>query len=654
MILRGNTKSLLKDLVPPGSFPEKIASLAFIVLYAILVMRGELIGFGASIIILAVFSAILLLLLLLSDKVRAPKLISLPILTFSLTLIASAVASQVPEESFKKIFIYLASFIFFFVSYSLSHKYKKFLIWFLNIVFIIGLYIVLKFFIIEVLSQNLQAGGKFIGPFFWHNQMAGYLLYLIPFPLVNLFLNRNRKVLVWVIVLIFLMITLGFTYSRGAWLSLTIPIVAFFYLSRKKLILGRLSKITIFLAFLAGLLLLFNSNFALNRVKSIAQEILPQTRTTSGNLRASIYPSSARAILDYPLLGVGPGVFGQALHKYQNQPWLYAANAHNHFLQIAVETGILGFFLFSLIFYQAVRLISKKKSYLKEDTEQSIYKIALIISLSASVIHNLIDTDWNLPSLSFLFWAILGILLGNLAINKKDAIPVTKSCKRLIVILMIIYSFFIFGLFSFNKQLKSGKFFFLRKEFEKSLSIFSRVDAIFPYSYTSHLYQARIYQAGKIYDKALKEYNKSSALNTFLAEPDYSQGLIYLELGNVELAKVHISEAIRKNPYSSPGHYKTLADLYFVEGDINKATSILKKAVYEAFPINESFKNFSYLYSSTGFDKSLANIYLSYAQLLAQEGNTLEAKKVVDQALTYLNPENEKLKELQTLLEEMP
>jgi O-antigen ligase len=615
-------------------------------------MRGELIGFGASIIILAVFSAILLLLLLLSDKVRAPKLISLPILTFSLTLIASAVASQVPEESFKKIFIYLASFIFFFVSYSLSHKYKKFLIWFLNIVFIIGLYIVLKFFIIEVLSQNLQAGGKFIGPFYWHNQMAGFLLYLIPFPLVNLFLNRNRKVLVWVIVLIFLMITLGFTYSRGAWLSLTIPIVAFFYLSRKKLILGRLSKITIFLAFLAGLLLLFNSNFALNRVKSIAQEILPQTRTTSGNLRASIYPSSIRAILDYPLLGVGPGVFGQALHKYQNQPWLYAANAHNHFLQIAVETGILGFFLFSLIFYQAVRLISKKKSYLKEDTEQSIYKIALIISLSASVIHNLIDTDWNFPSLSFLFWAILGILLGNLAINKKDAIPVTKSGKRLIVILMIIYSFFIFGLFSFNKQLERGKLFFIRKKLDNSLSSFVKIDKAFPYSYNSSIYTAKIYQERKDYRNALLYFKRASALNPFLAETDYSQGIIYSNLGQGALAEESFRAAIEKNPFSSPDYYKTLADIYVLGGENEKALEILAQAVNVAFPVNTSYKNLSYIYQITGFDRKLAHIYLSYAQLLASNGDFQKANRIVEIALAELEPESVKLKNLKSYIQE--
>jgi tetratricopeptide (TPR) repeat protein len=262
----------------------------------------------------------------------------------------------------------------------------------------------------------------------------------------------------------------------------------------------------------------------------------------------------------------------------------------------------------------------------------------------------LLDIDWNLPSLSYLFWLLLGTFLGGVINNKKDVILINKSYKRLIVILIIIYSVFIFGLYSFNKQLKSGKFFFLRKEFDKSLSIFSKVDAVFPYSYTSHLYQARIYQIGKIYDKALKEYNRSSTLNTFLAEPDYSQGLIYLELGDVERAKMHIKEAIRKNPYSSPGFYKTLADIYFLEGDTINAANILKTAVTEAFPMNESYQNFSYLYKLTGFNKSLANIYLAYAQLLAQQENITEAKKVVEQATLYLDPDNTLLQELDTNL----
>ena len=653
MKLIKNIKLLIPDVLPPGSPAEKFSSLILITLYIFLVLRGELLGTSSATILFAVFSVFMLLLLLLSDKVRAPKFIFLPILAFSLTLIASVVTSQVPEESFKKIFIYLASFIFFFVSYSLSHKYKKFLVWFLNIIFIFGLYVVLRFFINDTLAQNLQAGGKFIGPFYWHNQMAGFLLYLIPLPLVSLLLNRKKQTLVWLVVLIFFIITLVFTLSRGAWISLILPVIAGVFFFRKKIKINRLTKFSVIIALIIGIIVFVNSDTTFNRVKSIAREILPNTRTTSGNLRAGIYPSSIEAIRDYPLLGVGPGVFGQALHKYQSRAWLYAANAHNHFLQIAVETGILGFLLFSLIFIQAGRITFKyRDSFLKKTGEQPVYLLALIISLSASIIHNLLDIDWNLPSLSYLFWVTLGALLGNLVINKKDVILINKSYKGLIVILMFIYSLFIFGLFSFNKQLESGKFFFLRREFDKSLSSFAKIDKAFPYSYNSSIYTAKIYQERKDYQNALLYLKRASELNPFLAETDYSQGIIYSNLGQVALAEESFRAAIEKNPFSSPDYYKTLADLYVLGGENEKALEILAQAVNVAFPVNTSYKNLSYIYQVTGFDRRLAHIYLSYAQLLASNGDFKKANQIVEIALIELEPENVKLKNLKSYIQE--
>ena len=651
MKLIKNIKLLIPDILPPGSPAEKFSSLILITLYILLVLRGELLGTSSATILFAVFSVFMLLLLLLSDKVRAPKFISLPILAFSLTLIASAVASQVPEESFKKIFIYLASFIFFFISYSLSHKYKKFLIWFLNITFIIGLYIVLKFFIIEVLSQNLQAGGKFIGPFFWHNQMAGYLLYLIPLPLISIFFKQKKQAFIWFIPLVFLLAALIFTFSRGAWMSFSISLIPLaYYLTRRSKVL-KISKYLFLSGLIISFLFLLNSDAFTNRVKSISLEFIPSTRTTSGNLRASVFPSSFSAFSDYPLLGVGPGVFRQAFHKYQAQPWLYTNYAHNHFLQILVETGIFGLLSFSLIFIGLGRILIKyRNKYLKSVNERSLYIIALSLSLASAFIHNLIDIDWNLASLSLIFWSSAGTLLGGLGIANKDLLTFKKNHIKILYLLVISYSTIIFVLFYFNKHIQSGKNWFLKRDYHESQVGFSKVDAVFPYSYTSHLYQARIYQIGKIYDKALKKYNRSSTLNTFLAEPDYSQGLIYLELGDVERAKMHINEAIRKNPYSSPNFYKTLADIYFLEGDTINAANILKTAVTEAFPMNESYQNFSYLYKLTGFNKSLANIYLAYAQLLAQQENITEAKKVVEQATLYLDPDNTLLQELDTNL----
>lgn len=217
---------------------------------------------------------------------------------------------------------------------------------------------------------------------------------------------------------------------------------------------------------------------------------------------------------------------------------------------------------------------------------------------------------------------------------------------------MIIYSFFIFGLFFFNKQLESGKFFFLRKEIDNSLSSFAKIDKAFPYSYNSSIYTAKIYQERKDYRNALLYFKRASELNPFLAETDYSQGIIYSNLGQGALAEESFRAAIEKNPFSSPDYYKTLADLYVLGGEKVKALEILAQAVNVAFPVNTSYKNLSYIYQITGFDRKLAHIYLSYAQLLASNGDFQKANRIVEIALTELEPENVKLKNLKSYIQE--
>jgi O-antigen ligase len=56
-------------------------------------------------------------------------------------------------------------------------------------------------------------------------------------------------------------------------------------------------------------------------------------------------------IRDYPILGIGVGKFYQNSAEYASRAppdlyWKYPENAHNYYLQIAAETGLVGFMLF--------------------------------------------------------------------------------------------------------------------------------------------------------------------------------------------------------------------------------------------------------------------------------------------------------------------
>jgi O-antigen ligase len=87
--------------------------------------------------------------------------------------------------------------------------------------------------------------------------------------------------------------------------------------------------------------------------------------------RPEIFHSSLLMYSDYPILGLGKGIFyRQSSIKEFSQSFFFTGfnngeNAHNYFIQILSETGLIGFSLFCAIFiYQAVYLKNRHNQIL--------------------------------------------------------------------------------------------------------------------------------------------------------------------------------------------------------------------------------------------------------------------------------------------------
>jgi len=139
-------------------------------------------------------------------------------------------------------------------------------------------------------------------------------------------------------------------------------------------------------------------------------------------------------------------------------------------------------------------------------------------------------------------------------------------------------------------------------------------------------------------------------LNPYNAEPEYNQGVILGGLRRRQEAEEKFKMAIEKNPLSQPKYYQVLAEMHLRNGEIESAEAVLEKAVNYAFPMNESYQGFAFIYIFTGFDKELTKTYLLYAQVLSMQGKFEQAQDVVNSALTHLDPENPELLKLQSFL----
>lgn len=189
-----------------------------------------------------------------------------------------------------------------------------------------------------------------------------------------------------------IVINLFFTYSRAGWLSLFAGLMFFAVLAP-----GR--KIKIFFTFFLAFLLLVAVS-------------LPFIRTTLLGLvargdaaRLGIWKGALLMFGDFPLIGRGLGLFMDHIPDYGLEP-LYA---HNCYLQILAETGILG--LLSFLWFLGVVWT---KSIRKIISGFDPLFLGLFSALAAFLIQISFDTQLYSLKLSILFWLLVSFVSVNI------------------------------------------------------------------------------------------------------------------------------------------------------------------------------------------------------------------------------------------------
>jgi O-antigen ligase len=125
--------------------------------------------------------------------------------------------------------------------------------------------------------------------------------------------------------------------------------------------------------------------------------------------RFHIWQITWQIIRDYPILGAGLDAFGVAYTKYDTSNGNMAVfRAHNDFLQILADAGILGFacvvgFIF-LLFKKGLPIISKSKDKFRKSVA-----IGSLGGCLGILMHSFFDFPLRTPS-NMLFFLILATL----------------------------------------------------------------------------------------------------------------------------------------------------------------------------------------------------------------------------------------------------
>jgi len=319
-----------------------------------------------------------------------PKALINPVILFFLALSISLIFSQNKVNSLSEFYKYISGLLLFLIAANLSEK-EELLV--KQTIIVTGLAISLlaiyqyffgfKNLLDYILSNNIHsffisdylANKRVFVPFVTPGILGGYLAMVIPL----FFIKKNRR---WFILLIFFALFL--TKSLGAFLSLFFGLIIYFYLRE------RLKKSIIF--YLLGSFIFMAVVFVL-RFEAGREHTQP---FFSMVMRLSYWKDAFGIIKTHPLVGIGLGNFDLNVSRY----------AHNSYLQIWVETGILGLLSFIWIIYSVLKTSFKDLTQ-SLDRNQSL---CLLVAGIVFLIHNFLDFTFFLPEVVYIWWVILGLI----------------------------------------------------------------------------------------------------------------------------------------------------------------------------------------------------------------------------------------------------
>jgi len=229
------------------------------------------------------------------------------------------------------------------------------------------------------------------------NVLGEYFLLVIPLAVAGFFISKN-----WLLKLYYMgctgvmMVCLVLTYSRGCYIGILVAAAVFLVLlDRRFIILGVFGVMA--LPFVLP-------DTIIQRFMSIGN-----MNDSSTSYRVNIWLGTISMLKDYWLSGIGPGQSAyNKVYPFYGYNGISAPHAHNTFLQIMCDTGIMGIITFVLIIYQYFKNLFI--TYLKEkDFEAKVLTISAMSSVMAFMVQSMFDYTFYNYRVMLLFWIFIGL-----------------------------------------------------------------------------------------------------------------------------------------------------------------------------------------------------------------------------------------------------
>lgn len=374
--------------------------------------------------------------------------------------------------------------------------------------------------------------------------------------------RAHRQILALITILMGLVLLL--TFSRGGLLSLLTGIGAFtiMWLARQQRIKTIINPA-----------LIISGGIIIGSILMIIyiSIVLRYGSGASDEGRLDMWRSAIEIAIDNPIDGVGAGLFGRAFRDYRS-PELARdklASAHNAYLNIAAETGLLGLIITGALFIWGARTIWHTYQNTKAP-KQRLRLQGVLAALIGVACHSMVDVFTTTPIV-----LMLSALVAYVIIGPRTVLDIIPTSRRLTAFgaLIVIIGYGIIWLFWDSAE---G---YYRNSFAKSPNAIAQIrqaQHIDPHLRLYNLQES--YLLGLVSDEtSIDSYQKAIML-----EPTWDIGLINLAAlsekeGNVSEALLYLDKAKTINPLTSATlHWARLAEI------LNAAS---KEAIIRAYEL---------------------------------------------------------------------
>lgn len=434
--------------------------------------------------------------------------------------------------------------------------------------------------LLGILEYVFVKTGRIVSTFVNPNPFGTYLLILFLFYWG--YTLRKKHWSLYLVSVVYIT-ALFLTGSRGAYLALIISL-PFLFLGIEKtrlkksllktiLVIGSGLGITRLLMYIAPIV---QKNLGLDL--SIVDNLLRVSSLIGSSSigRVEFWKAAIRVFMEKPITGFGLGTFFQSYFiGYGGNQW-YSRFAHNHYLQILAELGIVGLVLF-LAFILATLWTFWKVFKAKEYPP---YFIGIVAAFIGFLAHIFIEFSWNFPGVTVTMFWMLGMGVSFYKTDKKEfrIRPIWIRSISVVLLLVTLWHFGSMKAYSYGFKLEDeGK----TKEAAK---VYHTINTVYPINHNGFLFESNIYvkdynESGNIEDleKGIQLAEKAVKLAPLDGQTHTHLAQLYRTAGNMDKAEEHYILGKKYAAYVIT-RYRELAQFYLSQERYEEAEEVLLEA----------------------------------------------------------------------------